>query len=57
MDYHVFWMGKYGEEYEEGGVVERGRNGEKGGDERVGVLGSERMEVDVEVAGSSGSAA
>jgi len=55
-DYRAFWMGKYGEEYEEGGV-ERGKDGDKGGDEEAGGSGSERMEVDVEVAGSSGSAA
>src|SRR5882757_1067126 len=50
-DYCAFWMGKYGEEYEEGGVA-RGKDGEKGGNEEVGGSGSERMEVDVEVAGS-----
>jgi hypothetical protein len=32
-DYHAFWFKKYREEYEEGGVVEQGKDEEKGGEE------------------------
>jgi hypothetical protein len=53
MDYHTFWLKKY----EEGGVVERGKDGEKGGKEEGKELEGERMEVDVEVVGPSGSTA
>jgi hypothetical protein len=56
-DYHAFWFKKYGEEYEEGGVVEWGKDGEKGGEEEGQQSESERMEVDAEVAGPSGSVA
>jgi hypothetical protein len=56
-DYRVFWLKKYGEEYEEGGVVEQGKDGEKGGEEEGQQSEGERMEVDAEVVGLSGSAA
>jgi hypothetical protein len=57
VDYRAFWFKKYGEEYKEGGVVERGKDGEKGGEEEGQQSEGERMEVDAEVVGPSGSAA
>jgi hypothetical protein len=56
-DYHAFWLKKYGEEYKKGGVVERGKDGEKGGEEEGQQSEGERMEVDAEVTGPSGSTA
>jgi hypothetical protein len=57
VDYHTFWFKKYGEEYEEGGVVEWGKDGEKGGEEEGQQSEGERMEVDAEVVGLLGSVA
>jgi hypothetical protein len=57
MDYCAFWLKKYRQEYEEGGVVERRKDGEKGGEEEGQQSEGERMEVDAEVAGPSGSMA
>jgi hypothetical protein len=57
VDYCAFWLKKYREEYEEGGVVEQEKDGEKGGEEKGQQSEGERMEVDAEVAGLSGSTA